>query len=92
MLLPINKPSVPPAEESFTRLKDENIKSSDVDFWLVFEKKQIKQPLENFLEDLKSQFESINIVKIKQFYYLEKSKNSMTPQSPFFLLISFHRF
>ncbi|RZK14057.1 MAG: hypothetical protein EOO43_16935 [Flavobacterium sp.] len=72
------------AEPSFVRVRDENVRFHDVDFWLVFEKKLIKSSTESFVEDLKNQFESINIVKIKQYFYFEKG-NKSTPFKASFL-------
>ena len=69
----LNKSS-PIEGEGLVRVKDENVRFHDVDFWLVFEKRLIKSSPESFVEDLRNQFETINIVKIKQYFFLEKSK------------------
>jgi len=80
----LNKSS-PIEGEGLVRVKDENVRFHDVDFWLVFEKRLIKSSPESFVEDLRNQFETINIVKIKQYFFLEKSK----PLSSVIIVITF---
>lgn len=67
---------------SFIVLQGQNLLFEDIDFWLIFENIQVNTSVSNLIEQLRNQFESINIVKVKQAYYLNKQKEGDFP--PFF--------
>ncbi len=73
---PIKTNILPPepsksSKDPITRLTEADLSSHDTDLWIIFDNPHLKTPPHDVVISLKNQFESTNIVKITQAFYLE---------------------